>query len=407
MPTFTGQIIILYLLLSLAVIAVFILFIRAIKGRRRPRRERSEMSFVVDTFHELVAKLKEKERELEVLRRKAEERAEDVESYSDNIIQSVPSGVVSLDNDLRITKMNTAAALFLRCRPEDVIGKPYSEVFRSPLKEAVEKRERIERAEYLYEGVSGERRWIGLTTSPLKNRQGDVIGRILVFTDLTELKSLENQIRLRQWLSSIGEISLGIAHELRNPMAVISGYARLLSKKGGSGPEVEAILKEIRVMDRIITDFLSFARPITPGIQEIRIKELIEKTAQSLLKEREDIELQIQLEDHVIRSDEVLLRQAFSNLLRNGIEAMPGGGTLKVTGGPEGEHFIVNITDTGRGIAEEIRDKVFLPFYTTREKGTGLGLSVVQKNITLLGGSIHFESSGGGTTFSVKLPLNP
>ncbi|HEB75129.1 MAG TPA: PAS domain-containing protein [Nitrospirae bacterium] len=407
---FTEQTFVLSMLLFMVmIIFLFFFFMRVFrkKGRKEPEEDRSDVTFVVDTFHELVARLKENERELEQLRRRAEDRAEEVESYSDNIVQSVPSGVVSLDNDLRLTKVNNAAAAILRYRPEDIVGKPYHEVFRSPLRELIEKRESLKRGEYLYENAAGEKRWIGLNMSSLFNRNGETIGLILIFTDLTELKSLEKQIRLREWLSSLGEISLGIAHELRNPMAVITGYAKILSRKKElrSIPEVETIVKEINVMDRIIGDFLSFAKPITPNMMEVDMRELIENIVEVVLKERRDIKLDALLKDYTLRSDEVLLRQAFYNLVRNAVEAMPDGGILTIVAKREDGTLMIAVSDTGNGIPEEIRDKVFLPFYTTRERGTGLGLAVVHKNVTLLGGTVNFVSSGEGTTFFVRLPI--
>ncbi|NOZ24793.1 MAG: PAS domain-containing protein [Nitrospirae bacterium] len=407
---FTEQTFVLSMLLFMVmIIFLFFFFMRVFrkKQRKEPEEDRSDVTFVVDTFHELVARLKENERELEQLRKRAEDRAEEVESYSDNIVQSVPSGVVSLDNDLRLTKVNNAAAAILRYRPEEIVGKPYYEVFRSPLKELIEKRESLKRGEYLYENAAGEKRWIGLNMSSLFNRNGETIGLILIFTDLTELKSLEKQIRLREWLSSLGEISLGIAHELRNPMAVITGYAKILSRKKEfhSIPEVETIVKEITVMDRIIGDFLSFAKPITPNMMEVDIRELVENIIESVLKERKDIKLDALLKDYTIRSDEVLLRQAFYNLVRNAAEAMPDGGILTIVAKREDGTLLIAVSDTGKGIPEEIRDKVFLPFYTTRERGTGLGLAVVHKNVTLLGGTVSFVSSEEGTTFFVRLPL--
>ncbi len=396
------------LLFVVIIIFLFFFFMRAFsrKKKKEPDEDRSDVTFVVDTFHELVARLKDKERELDLLRKLAEERAEDVESYSDNIVQSVPSGVVSLDNDLRITKVNSAAAGILCFRPEDMVGKSYDEVFRSPLKELIEKRESLKRGEFLYENADGEKRWIGLNMSSLFNRKGNTIGQILIFTDLTELKSLEKQIRLREWLSSLGEISLGIAHELRNPMAVISGYAKLLSRKGDtrSLKEVEAIMKEISVMDRIIGDFLSFARPITPNIMDVDIKELLCNIVEHLVKGREGITLDVMVKEAVLRSDEVLLRQAFANLIRNALESMPERGILRIISRQEGNSLLIAVSDTGKGIPEEVRDKIFLPFYTTRERGTGLGLAIVHKNISLLGGTVSFVSSEEGTTFLVRLP---
>ena len=226
-------------------------------------KDESQVGFVVDTFHELVSQLKEKERELEVLRKKAEDRATAIEGYNENILQSVPSGVISFDEEMRITKLNLAAERILELEGEAIAGKHQSEVLKKPITDYLSRKELIERGEIAYITPSGRRIWLGLALTPLKDGTGATIGQLLVFTDLTHLKAIESQMALRDKLSSLGEISAGIAHELRNPMAVIAGYTKLLSKKaeGTLQPPVEAIAKEIAVMDRIISDFLSFAKP--------------------------------------------------------------------------------------------------------------------------------------------------
>ena len=254
------------------------------KKMEAKNREVTQVGFVVDTFHELVSKLKEKERELEDLRKNAEERAWSVEMYNENILQSVPSGVVSFDQESRITKMNAAAEHILEMKESDVLMKKYQEVFHSPIAEMIDSRETVERAEISYLTGSGKRIWLGLNVSPLKDSTDSNIGQLLVFTDLTELKAFQSQKDLRERLSTLGEMSAGIAHELRNPLAVISGYTRMLSKKVDDSmkPAVESIAKEVAVMDRIITDFLSFAKPTDLIVSEVDLKDLLEGCLSSL-----------------------------------------------------------------------------------------------------------------------------
>ena len=195
------------------------------------QKDASKVGFVVDTFHELVSQLKEKERELEVLRNKAEDRAMAIEGYNENILQSVPSGVISFDEEMRITKINRAAEKILEIKGETIVGQNHRDVLNKPITDFLNDRKIIERGEISYITSSGKRIWLGLTLSPLKDKEGAKIGQILIFTDLTHLKAIESQMELRDRLSSLGEISAGIAHELRNPMAVIAGYTKLMSKK--------------------------------------------------------------------------------------------------------------------------------------------------------------------------------
>ncbi|MDH5202544.1 MAG: ATP-binding protein [Nitrospirota bacterium] len=408
----------LYLLIFLLAVLVFLYLLKRLirfysEQKKLERKDMSQVHFVVDTFHELVSKLKEKENELEVMRQKAEDRAMIIEGYNENILQSVPSGVMSFDEEMRITKVNIAAEKILDIKGEIIIGKYHTDVFNKPITDLLDERKVIERGEINYTTQSGKKIWLGLTLSPLKDREGRRIGQILIFTDLTHLKAFEAQMELRARLSSLGEISAGIAHEMRNPMGVIAGYTKLLTKKVDSSLKhtVDAISKEISVMDRIISDFLSFAKPTELMISDLDLKMIIENCVSVIAGERKDIHARLDIERlPLLKGDEVLLRQAFTNLIQNAVEAMPAGGELAIKAfpsiSPEGNFIEMMMTDTGHGIAENIIDKVFFPFFTTKEKGTGLGLAIVHKIIVSHGGNIFVESSEKGTTFRIKLPQN-
>jgi PAS domain S-box-containing protein len=406
---FVSSILLIVIIISLYLIRLMMRFYRTKKSLEE--KDESQVGFVVDTFHELVSQLKEKERELEVLRKRAEDRATAIEGYNENILQSVPSGVISFDEEMRITKLNLAAERILELKGKTIAGKHQGEVLIKPITDYLGKKEFIERGEIAYITPSGRRVWLGLTLTPLKDGKGSTIGQLLVFTDLTHLKAIESQMALRDKLSSLGEISAGIAHELRNPMAVIAGYTKLLSKKaeGALQPPVEAIAKEIAVMDRIISDFLSFAKPAELTLSTINIKTMLDQCVASVTGERNDIIAEVAVDGSFsVRGDEVFLRQAFINLLQNAAEAMPRGGSLTVKSSPSGrtEGFLdISISDTGHGISEDVKNKIFLPFFTTKEKGTGLGLAIVHKIIISHGGSIFVENSEKGTTFRIRLPL--
>jgi PAS domain S-box-containing protein len=401
-------ILVIAIIISLYLIRLTMRFYRTKKSLEE--KDASQVGFVVDTFHDLVSQLKEKERELEVLRKKAEDRATEIEGYNENILQSVPSGVISFDEEMRITKLNLAAERILELKSEATAGKRQSEVLKKPIADYLSGKEFIERGEIAYITPSGRRIWLGLALTPLKDGRGTAIGQLLVFTDLTHLKAIESQMALRDKLSSLGEISAGIAHELRNPMAVIAGYTKLLSKKaeGALQPPVEAIAKEIAVMDRIISDFLSFAKPAELTLSAINVKAMIEQCVASVTGERNDIAAEVALDGSLsVKGDEIFLRQALINLLQNSVEAMPQGGSLTVKSSPSRgtEGFLdITISDTGHGVSDDVKNKIFLPFFTTKEKGTGLGLAIVHKIIISHGGSISVESSEKGTTFTVRLP---
>jgi len=402
----------LIVLTLIVLVLVFFYLLRTVtrfynKKKSNERKDTSQVGFVVDTFHELVSKLKEKERELEILRQKAEDRAVIIEGYNENILQSVPSGVMSFDEELRITKVNLTAEKVIEVKREAVLGKYHTDVLNRPITDLLKGKKVIERGEISYATPSGRKIWLGLNLSPLKNKEGKTIGQILVFTDITEIKAFEAQMELRSRLSSLGEISAGIAHELRNPMGVIAGYTKLLSKKADESlrPTVNAIAKEINVMNRIISDFLSFAKPAELNISDVDLKGIIGNCVSVVAGGKGDIKTHIDIDGlPAIKGDEVLLRQAFTNLVQNAIESMPKGGELSIRSSL-GEFIEVSISDTGPGIAENIVDKIFLPFFTTKDRGTGLGLSIVQKIIVSHGGNIFVDSGNKGTTFRIRFPL--
>jgi PAS domain S-box-containing protein len=396
----------------LIVLSIFRIIARFYIGKKAiERKDGSKVGFVVDTFHDMVSTLKDKEKELEILRQKAEDRALAIEGYNENILQSVPSGVMSFDENLKIMKINKAAGKILEVKEETVIGKHHTEILGKPITDLLNEKKFIERGEISYRTVSGKRIWLGLTLSPLRDQSGKSIGQILVFTDLTHLKAVESQMELRARLSSLGELSAGIAHELRNPMGVIAGYTKLLSKKGEESlqPIIKNISKEIAVMDRIISDFLSFAKPAELTMIDLDLKAMIGNCITAIRGEKSDIPVRLNIEGRpTIKGDEVFLRQAFINIIQNAVEAMPQGGTLTIEAVPSADparDIDIVISDTGHGISEDIIDKIFLPFFTTKERGTGLGLAIVHKIVVSHGGTISVKSSDEGTTFTMRLPL--
>jgi PAS domain S-box-containing protein len=256
----------------------------------------------------------------------------------------------------------------------------------------------------------GNQLWLGYNTAVLTDRQHAAIGVILSFTDLTEVKRLQEQVELRERLTALGEMSAGIAHELRNPMAVISGYLNLLAKNSDPAGQdvIRKITDEINGMNRIISDLLTFARPASLNRVSVNSKELIESCVAAVFKAKDigpRIKTSLELDDVPILCDEVLMRQALSNLIQNAIEAMQDEGTLAVES-KSGKDMKIIIHDTGTGIPAGVLKKIFLPFYTTKDSGVGLGLALVHKIVTSHGGRIDVESKEGqGTTFTVLLPL--
>ncbi len=375
---------------------VFLFIILYINRKKKSSERMEEKEFLMETFRELVTTMKDRTRELD--------------TFNENILQSVQSGVISFDKEGNITKINEAGMKILNLK-EDVTGKDIFTVLRPPLTEYL-RYERISRSEIQYD-VNGKRVWLGFSISPLRDSRGYTMGKIITFSDITELKQLQSQIKLREKLEGLGEMAAGIAHELRNPMAVITGYAEMLRRSIDSGKVdlslrgiIDSITKEIELMNRIIRDFLSFARYEEPVLRKVDLKGIIRESLQGLLTDDNKYRVRVDIRDtDRFMADDILMRQVFNNLIQNSIDAMPDGGEIDITGGVDGDKYIIRVTDTGSGIPEEIREKIFLPFFTTKDSGTGLGLAIVYRIVSSHGGDIMVESSKGLTRFIMRFPL--
>jgi PAS domain S-box-containing protein len=385
-------------------------------GLKKEEREKTEdVDFIINAFHGVTKQLKEKEQELERLRASAEQRAENVESYNENILQCVTSGVMTFDRNNRVITLNRAAEEMLGINHEQAVSRTCSDIFGSgdicrSIGETTGRTTSSLRMETTLERPDG-RIWLGYNTALLTDRQGYSLGVILSFSDLTEVKRLQEQVELRERLTALGEMSAGIAHELRNPMAVIAGYLALVAKKSAAAEQkiIRDVVAEINGMNRIIDDLLTFARPASLNRVQLNIRELIEGCVSNVLQAKgNDVRTRtaLDLPDLVVNLDEVLMRQALTNLVQNAVEAMPEGGTLTIRGVKSSRELSITIADTGTGIPPDLLKKIFLPFFTTKDTGVGLGLALVHKIVLSHGGRIDVQSSEGqGTAFTVVLPM--
>jgi two-component system, NtrC family, sensor histidine kinase AtoS len=383
-------------------------------GFHKEEREKTpDTAFIINAFHEVTKQLKEKEKELQRLKVLAEQRAENFESYNENILQCVTSGVMTFDGNCFLTTINRAGEEILALQREQAVNKSCRELFDDnditrAVHETMERKAPSARMEARLDRPSGKI-WLGFNTAILTDRQGEALGVILSFSDLTEVKRLQEQMELQERLIALGEMSAGIAHELRNPMAVISGYLNLLAKKIDTAGQaiIRDIMSEINGMNRIIGDLLTFARPASLNRVKVNIREMIETCVATVLQATASdsrIKTVLHVADITISVDEVLIRQAFSNLFQNAVEAMPEAGTLTIEASM-GRELKVVIRDTGIGIPFVQLKKIFLPFFTTKDRGVGLGLALVHKIVLSHGGRIEAESrEGEGTTFRITLP---
>lgn len=335
----------------------------------------------------------------------------DLQTFSRDMVESMPSGVLTINMERRIITFNTSAQKITQYNYEDVAGKTPEEIFPFLVKAETE----FERREgEIYR--NGEKIIIGIRFSILRNSSGEPIGQIGVFQDLTELKAMESEIRRSMKWASIGELSASIAHELRNPLASLKASVEMLREKKLSGQHADHLMKialsEMDRLDNIVTDFLLYAKPQRLNKTSFDLHQSL-KDVIMLLRSSEPDRKNVNISENLpgklnITGDSEKLRQVFWNLGINAVNAIPENGTVNIYTDKQYEKISVIFHDTGIGLSQEDIEKIFDPFYTTKERGTGLGLSIAKRIAEEHNGKITVKSGGKGTgaTFSVELPAN-
>jgi signal transduction histidine kinase len=390
-------------------------FAAAARDTRRHLREHgAETALLSAALQEAVARMKAQERAMAA-------RAEASERLNSEIVASLTAGllVVGMQGDVRILNPSGRRLLAL---PEPTPGQTFRDLLgpATPLAQVIDEclattRAIVRRSVRLSEERSAATH-LGVTVSPLVDEHGAPGGAICLFTDLTAVYDLEEQLRLKDTLARLGELTAGLAHEFRNGLATIHGYARLIdpaSLDAKQRPCVEGIRQETDALGRIVTNFLNFARPAQLAVAPVDLRALVDSVADEIRPEAQARGGQVQVggEFPRIDGDEVLLRQAVSNLARNALEACVQAGTapeVQIHGRMDAEHRSVRVavSDNGPGIDPAVRDRIFRPFFTTKRDGTGLGLALVQKIVVTHNGRVAVHAApGGGALLEIVLPL--
>ncbi len=373
----------------------------------------------------------------EQVRRKDEELRERLIDYSElerlykHIVQNVTSGLITVDRTGRVTSFNRMAEEITGHTLEEVYQKEIGNLFPGFLNlsrsngwvsEQEWKNFYFPRWETKFQRKDGATMTLGFSVSPLKNSEGEEIGIIFIFQDLTKMREMEEDLKRADRLAAIGTLAAGMAHEIRNPLASISGSIEILKEEIDGAVQhqqlMDIILREVGRLNSLIADFLLFARPTPPGKELIHLNGIVEEVLKVFVHSPEcgpEIRMATHFQDEIyLPGDAQQIKQVFWNLIINAAQAMPTGGELRVEirrrssppdpeEPPQGE---IVISDTGTGIEEEELDKIFNPFFTTKEKGTGLGLSIVHKIVDSYGGKILVRSQvGQGTTFTIYFPI--
>lgn len=400
----------------------------------------SESEFVVDTFQALIEQLQAKERELAQLHALERRRAERSERLSERLIANIPSGLVTVDPSGAVTSANAHALKILGTpintaqlyEPGTAMFAP-GEDYRAFLRlcprlveligECLETGRAFRREEVALTLPEGRARHLGLSISPIIDATQTVEGALCLLTDITEVLELRERIRLQENLANLGEMAAGLAHEFKNSLATIHGFVQLLELQLNAAPvdeqrvTLDAMLNEVRLLNRLITDFLNFARPQQLSLAPVDLNELIEGCIGEVRMQLAESGIRVQTEGEFaeVAADESLLRRVFLNLIRNAIEAIDPSSTdkaIRIIGaadiGNNGRFAHVRVCDTGGGIAGNDLPRIFIPFFTTKSRGYGIGLALVQKILVAHGGDVAVEkSSATGTVFHCRIPLSP
>lgn len=366
-------------------------------------------AFLVSSFRGVVEKMRSLEGELERMKFGASSAG-----AQEALLTSLSSGVLILDADGAVTALNPAGERILGRSAGEVVGRKAVTLFEgSPdfaaiLGDAVRFGRGRSREVVPHRLPGGRTVHLGVTVSG-PPRGG--AGALCLFSDLTEIRGVQARVLLKENLARVGELSAGIAHEFRNSLAAILGYARLVAREGPAPAEnAEAIIREVQSTGRLVDEFLRYAGPARLQRGPVGLRGLLAEVAREAAREGESVDIALEGDfPETILADEGLLKQAFVNLVRNAVEASRGGaapGRVRIHGRVEPGSAVVEISDSGPGFSPEILERLFTPFVTTKERGTGLGMALAQKVVVSHDGSVEAgNDGGGGARVTISLPL--
>lgn len=393
-------------------------------GRRVPSGD-DDVAALVAEYRHVIDELKAHQEELTRLHAAASSRAESLESFNSYLVDSIAAGVLVLDDQRDIISANRAAGRllvwpetssltddqFTACRLEQFaeLNDVIEEVWKSGV--AVPYRE-------LRRGNTAGAQVVGVSVSFLRVEGDASRSMVVILHDLTELSRLRSEVELRDRLSSLGEMAAGLAHQLRNALGAIRGFATLLKRQAGSSAaplnaeQLDALLAESEQAGALIGRFLTYAKPLHLRVDSFNLSDALAAVASSIRSRHADrsIRLDLQAEPNLIMTaDQTLLRQVIENLVENAIEASRATDRpISIIARQEGEMIRLLVRDHGIGIAPQRIGSLFTPFVSSRADGTGLGLSIVKKIVDLHHGTIRVNSTPGeGTLFEVLLPKSP
>ncbi len=343
----------------------------------------------------------------------------EVKAFSDTLVENMPAGLVFVSDKHYITAVNDSAGRILNINPDNIINHPIEKTLMCDIWKEVS--ERISYAEshekeFIYQNIETDDKFLEISTTTLKDKRSMVLGYIILIKDQTELEALRNNIAKNKRLVSIGKLSAGVAHEIRNPLSSIKGFATYFGERYSENPEdveiSEIMIQEVERMDRVIKQLLDFSKPVSLDRRDIHLDSLMKEflKLESLEKKGREIEIRSHFPDTnvLISADRDKIRQVLLNLWLNSMAAIKKKGKIDITCNVNQKQnmSVIEFKDNGCGIKSENLSHVFDPYFTTRKTGTGIGLSIVHSIIDAHNGKIEVMSEENkGTTFKIYLPI--
>ena len=387
-------------------------------------KAQNEAAFVLETFQSVVAQLQAQQQELERLSTEASQRADSAERFSERIVASMPTGLIAFDLSGKATVVNAPArALF--DGQSNFEAEHFGTIFQdapalAKMVDACLRTGQVFRREEVEAGSDLNVKRLGTTIAPIDPSASGSKGAVCLITDITEVTQLREQVALKRNLENLGEMSAGLAHEFKNAMAALHGYAQFLQNADHNQQTKEAadaLVQEVRNLTEMTTAFLNFAKPQPLQLDEVSLEEILKdcvRESAPLYKKR-GVELAVELNANVpseVRADARMLRQALLNLLRNAAEAIPDDSNNRkvcarvATETVNGQRAVIlSVRDTGPGIPPSDLQKVFIPFFTTKASGHGVGLPLAHRIVSQHGGTLTAANAPEeGAVFTIRLP---
>lgn len=340
-----------------------------------------------------------------------------IKAFSDTVVENMPIGLIALDDQHRVASFNQIAESVLQLAYRDVIGKDAARILPQQLwatMERAQNQNQVIEAEIDCMVKDGSFVPLEMGASILQDENDRILGTVLLFKDLTEVRSLRKEVARSQRLASVGRLAAGVAHEIRNPLSSIKGFATYFKERYEDSPQdqktADIMISEVDRLNRVVGQLLEFAKPVPVSPKPTSLKNLVADSVRLIEHQAAEKNITVKtlnsakINEAVVDPDRI--NQVLLNLYLNAIESMEPGGELDVKLNQKDDNRIeIKVSDTGGGIAGEDLSRIFDPYFTTKSSGTGLGLAIAHSIMEAMGGQIGVESlPGQGTTFSLTIP---